>query len=174
MKFVGGKAIIAYEGKTDKDFLEDFLKFCELKREAVTFYNFEGKGNFFNTSYREYDTIKKSLNIITKILLIVDADKEYKHTEEKLKKVIKDLDFNIDIDYYIMCDENQEGNLESFLLSVLDDKQKKCINELNECYELTDKWVYNSLYKQKKYSCNFSHSNFNDLKKKLKNLYKGL
>ena len=102
---------------------------------------------------------------IQKILLVVDADNNkdsnpnrgYEPSEKALKNLIKDLDFDdVLIDYHIMCDENQEGYLESFLLSVLDDTQKKCIQEFKTCfeYDLTDKWVYHSFYKHNKHPFN--------------------
>ena len=82
--------------------------------------------------------------------------------------------FDVSVDYYIMCDEKKEGHLESFLLSVLEDEQKECIESFRDCYkyELTDKWAYNEFYKQKKYPFDFSHDNFKELKTKLTNLFK--
>ena len=66
-----------------------------------------------------------------------------------------------------MCDENKEGNLESFLLSVLDNTQKKCIGLFKDCYkyEINDKLVYNTFYRHKKHPFDFEHTNFNILKK---------
>jgi hypothetical protein len=64
--------------------------------------------------------------------------------------------------------------LESFLLSVLDDEQKECIEEFKKCYkyELSDKWTYNTFYKQKKHPFDFDHPNFQPLKDKLTDLFK--
>ena len=173
--------IIAYEGKSDGEFFDTLLDKCNLDKNRVTYYEFEGKDNIFNIGHNYYDEIEKHLNKIQKILLVVDADNEkdpnpnrgYDASEKKLKEIIENLDFDISINYYIMCDENKEGNLESFLLSVLDEEQKKCIAEFRECYkyELTDKWAYNTFYKQKKYPFDFSHSNFDELKTKLKKLF---
>ena len=175
--------IIAYEGKSDGEFFNTLLDKYNLDKSQVLYYEFEGKDNLFDIGHKHYDEIeKKYLKIINKILLVVDADNEkdpnpnrgYKATKKRLQEIIKDLDFNVPIDYYIMCDENGEGNLESFLLSVLDDEQKECIYKFRECYkyELTDKWAYNTFYKQKKYPFDFSHPNFDKLKQKLKNLFK--
>ncbi|WP_321777707.1 DUF3226 domain-containing protein [Sulfurimonas sp.] len=174
--------IIAYEGKTDKEFLNSLLSTYQLPQNEVTYFNFKGKDNILNGAHSYYNEIeKKYIDKINKILIVVDADNEkdpnpnrgYEASEEALKNLIKDLDFNIDIEYHIMCDCNKEGNLESFLLSVLDDTQQECIKTFKECYkyELTDKWAYNTFYKQKKHPFDFSHENFNELKKKLQNLF---
>ena len=138
--------IIAYEGKSDGEFFDTLLDEYTLDTNQVTYYDFEGKDNLFNTSHAHYDEIeKKYLNIVTHILFVVDADNDkdpnpnrgYDASEQALKALITDLNFeDTSIDYFIMCDENNEGNLESFLLSVLDDKQKECIKNFRECYKL--------------------------------------
>ncbi len=176
---------VLFEGKSDEQFLSSICSACGLKTEDILYYNFEGKDNIFNIKYKYYDDIEESIKKgkIEKILLIVDADNKkdlnpnrgYEASEKKLKEVIKNLYFNIDVDYYIMCDEKKEGNLESFLLSVLDKKQLDCIDEFRKCYEydLSDKWVYNSFYKQKEHPFDYEHSNFSLFKEKLSNLFKG-
>jgi len=176
--------IIAYEGKSDGEFFDTLLDEYYLDKNQVLYYEFEGKDNLFNIGHKHYDEIeKKYLKIVNKILLVVDADNKkdsnpnrgYEASVKALEKLIEDLSFeDVFMDYYIMCDENQEGYLESFLLSVLDDKQKECIQEFKGCfkYELTDKWVYNSFYKHNKYPFDFQHPNFAKLKQKLKNLFK--
>ncbi len=175
--------VILTEGKTDIEFLKDFiLTELKIQREKFEFKNFEGKDNIFKLNHKIYDEIENELDIIDSILIAVDADdpnepspiRGYKKTEKELKELIKNLNFNIPIDYYIFCDEKKEGYLESFLLSVLDNNQKECIQNFKECYkyDLTDKWVYNSFYKQKKYPFDYSHPNFNELRNKLKNLFK--
>ncbi len=175
--------IIITEGKTDIEFVDDFIKsVLEIPRERYEFKNFEGKDNIFQVSHPIYDEIEKELDIVDAIFICVDADdpsdpspiRGYNETEDALKRLKDDLGFDVPIDYYIFCDENREGFLESFLLSFLDDEQKACIQNFRECYkyELSDKWTYNSFYKQKQHPFDFSHPNFNDLKQKLTNLFK--
>jgi hypothetical protein len=175
--------IIAYEGKSDGEFFDTLLDKYELDKNQILYYEFEGKDNLFNIGHKHYDEIeKKYLNKVSHILLVVDADNKkdsnpnrgYEASEKALNTLIEDLSFeDVLMDYYIMCDENKEGYLESFLLSVLDDKQKKCIEEFKGCfeYELTDKWVYNSFYKHNKYPFDFEHPNFKNLKEKLEKMY---
>ena len=177
--------IIAYEGKSDGEFFDTLLDEYGLDKNEVIYYDFRGKDNLFNANHAHYDEIEnKYLTKIDKILLVVDADNKkdpnpnrgYEASEEALKTLIEDLDFeDVSIDYFIMCDENKEGYLESFLLSILDDKQKECIEEFKTCfkYELTDKWIYNSFYKHNQHPFDFNHPNFNELKQKLQTLFKG-
>lgn len=171
--------IIAYEGKSDGEFFDSLLNTYGLSK--ANYYDFEGKDKILDSSYKYYDELESDIDKIEKMLIVVDADNEkdpnpnrgYVASEKALKTLIEDLDFNIDIEYHIMCDSKKEGNLESFLLSVLDDEQKECINSFKECYkyELTDKWAYNTFYKQKKHPFNFNHENFDELKQKLENLF---
>lgn len=155
-----------------------------LPKKEIRYFNFEGKDNIFNLSHKYYDEIEKdvkNLQRIDKILIIVDADNDndpnphrgFVASKAKLQEIIINLAFDIPIDYYIMCDENKVGNLESFLLSVLDDEQKKCIDSFKNCYKykLSDKWTYNSFYKQMNHPFDFNHPNFDILKEKLTNLF---
>jgi len=176
--------IIAYEGKSDGEFFDTLLDEYNLDKNEVIYYEFKGKDNLLNIGHEHYDEIeKKYLKIVNKILFVVDADNKkdpnpnrgYDASEKALNELIEDLSFeDVCMDYYIMCDENREGYLESFLLSVLDDKQKECIEAFKDCfeYELTDKWVYNSFYKHNNYPFDFNHPNFEPLKQKLKTLFK--
>jgi len=175
---------ILFEGKSDEEFFRSILSFYQLDISKILFYNFQGKDNILNIGHKKYDEIEIDISVgkIQKVLVVVDADNEsdqnpnrgFVKSKEALKKLLSDLNFEVNIDFYIMCDEQKEGNLESFLLSVLEDTQRKCIDTFKECYqyELSDKWVYNSFYKQKKHPFDFSHSNFDKLKQKLQNLYK--
>ena len=176
--------IIITEGKTDIEFIKDFINSeLDLSREKYEFKNFEGKDNIFQCGHKIYNEIENELDIIDKILITVDADdpndpspiRGYQETKDALESLTRDLDFNRPMDHYIFCDENREGFLESFLLSVLDDGQKECIANFRECYQyrLSDKWAYNTLYKHNRYPFNFNHPNFSELKTKLQTLFEG-
>ena len=176
--------IIITEGKTDIEFLEDFINSeLSIPREKYEFKNFEGKDNIFKSSHEIYDEIEGELDIINSIFITVDADdpndpspvRGYHETKDAIEILTSNLDFDIPMDHFIFCDENREGFLESFLLSVLDDEQTKCIENFRGCYkyELSDKWAYNTFYKQKKHPFDFSHPNFNILKTKLQTLFEG-
>ena len=171
--------VIAYEGKSDGEFFDSLLKTYNLPK--AFYYEFEGKDNIFKLAHDNYAEIESDIDKIDKMLIVVDADNEkdtnpnrgYESSQKALQVLIEDLNFNIPIEYHIMCDKNKEGNLESFLLSVLEDEQKECIEDFKKCYkyELTDKWAYNTFYKQKNHPFDFSHKNFDELKQKLQNLF---
>ena len=174
--------VVATEGKSDIEFFEEFLKELDISRERYEFKNFEGKDNIFDLNNSIYNEIEDELDIIDKLLIAVDADdpkdsspiRGYKITEDKLKELIANLDFKIDIDYFIFSNYDKgSGYLESYLLSVLDDEQQECIEKFKKCYryDLSDKFVFNTFYKQKKYPFDFSHPNFDELKQKLINLF---
>jgi len=178
--------VFIVEGPTDKTFFEDFLQEMDIPKSNYSFKIFEGKDNIFNLNHALYDEIEKELDIIDKLFIAVDADdpkdicptRGFQETETKLNTLIDDLGFNIPTDYFIFSDENkQKGYLESFLLSVLDQEQKKCLENFRKCFfsnTLSDKWVYNSFYKQQKYPFDFHHPNFNTLRTKLQNVFEGL
>ena len=175
--------VIAYEGKSDGKFFDSLLdEYKLIGKDKVEYYDFKGKDNIFNIGHLHYNEIESDIKKITKMFIVVDADnpkdpnpnRGYEVTKRKLEETIENLDFDIPIDYYIMCDENQEGYLESFLLSVIEDEQKNCIKAFKSCfkYNLSDKWVYNSFYKHNTYPFDFNHPNFDKLKEKLENLFK--
>lgn len=174
---------ILFEGRADHEFLKSLLETYTLPIKNVSFQEFEGKDNIFNVAHKNYAYLEQEIKAgkIDKILIVMDADNDkdpnpyrgFDASKAKIEETIDNLGFTIPVDYYMMCDENKEGNLESFLLSVLDDEQKKCIESFRNCfqYELTDKWVYYSFYKHNKHPFDFSHPNFDDLKSKLTNLF---
>jgi len=170
------------EGDSDKDFFIDFLTELEITKDRYNIKIFNGKDNIFKLSCPLYDEIENELDIINKIFIVVDADdpkdkspiRGYEETQKHLKSLIKDLEFDVFIDYFIFSDKDKNrGFLETFLLSVIEDEQQECIENFKECYEydLSDKFVYNTFYKQKKYPFDFSHPNFDELKQKLINLF---
>jgi len=176
--------VFVVEGKTDIEFFRDFIEELDIQKDRYAFKNFEGKDNIFKLNHKLYNEIEGELDIVDKIFIAVDADdpkdrspiRGYIKTQKRLEKLIDDLDFDIAIDYFIFSDQEKEkGYLESFLLSVLDDEQQKCIEKFKECYkyDLKDKWIFNEFYKQKQYPFDYSHPNFDELKQKLKNLFEG-
>ena len=168
---------ILYEGKTDKTFFDNLLASYDLPNteEARKYFDFQGVDNIFRLSHQHYDTLEEEISVgkISKVLIVVDADNQYDEREKKLKILIGDLDLGVSVDYFIMCDENHMGNLESFLLSSLDDEQKECLKTFLDCYEydFTDKHIYNIFYKDKKHPFDFNTSAFSGLKSKLEELF---
>jgi hypothetical protein len=167
---------LLHEGKTDRTFFDNILKAYNLSNdeENIKYYDFGGVDNIFKLNHRHYDILEEEIGVgkISKVLIVVDADNKYDDRENNLKNLIEDLEFDIEIDYFIMCGENHTGNLESFLISSLDDEQKECLKTFLDCYEhnFTDKHIYNIFYKDKKHPFDFNTPAFDNLKSKLEKL----
>lgn len=167
---------ILHEGKTDKAFFDDFLKNYDLPNSEndIKYFDFEGVDNIFKLGNPHYDILEEEIGVgkILRILIVIDSDNQYDDREKNLKRLIKDLDLDVDTDYFIMCGDDHTGNLESFLLSSLDEEQKNCLKTFLDCYEyeFTDKHIYNIFYKNKRHPFDFNAPIFNELKLKLENL----
>ena len=167
---------ILHEGKTDKSFFDHLLASYNLQyaEDNIHYFNFKGVNNIFKLNHSDYDILEEEIDVgkISKVLIVVDADDKYEDREKDLKKLIEDLNFNVEIDYFIMCGEDRIGNLESFLLSSLNDEQKECLKAFLDCYayDFTDKHIYNIFYKDKRHPFDFNMPIFKELKSKLENL----
>jgi uncharacterized protein YutE (UPF0331/DUF86 family) len=177
--------IIFCEGSDDKTFLRLLLNDLKKSGDIIGFENFDsivkimgGKSNLLNKD--SYETINKQIGKqISKVLFIFDCDFEEDDKScgglEKSKKAIEDLiielDWKIEVDYYIF-----NKNLDYFIIDTLDKKEnflgcEECfkLKELNKNRKILT-CIYKSLYPKKPFD--FSHENFDELKEKLKNLFK--
>jgi hypothetical protein len=183
---------ILHEGKSiDKGFFELLLEHLELDKNLISFLGMGNKSNFFKTDNKRYKDLILDIKIekITKILFILDADYEgnkkhdgYKDTLIEIESIQQQLNIKKISDTFIAYDmnsEKKEGYLESLILSTLSEEQDDCINSfLEKCPEFrgknSHKSIFNVIYKNAypKAPYNFEHENFNELKTKLKNLFK--
>ncbi len=185
------KVAIFCEGKTDIEFLMKMIKSLRLKQQDVLPQIMGNKENFFKVDIINYETVKKYIRInqIGKLLFILDADNAednhaiggYKNTENKIDKIRTDLGWKNISQVYIMHDPNnpeKEGNLESLLLSTIDEKRRECIESFLDCSKIMSKEdhknvvnkIYNMLYPDEPH--NFNHPNFKTLRDTLKELFK--
>jgi len=187
------KVAILHEGNANKtndnELLKLLIEALALNSNQAIFIGMGTKSNFFkknNINYRELRLNLKAEDI-QKILFVVDADYEqndtlyggYKNTKIELEKIIKKLNIEKESDIYITCDPKDKcGYLESLILSTIPLKQKECIETFLECSDFKSKEnhkaILNQIYKiaYPKSPFDFSHKNFNELKQKLKNLFK--
>jgi hypothetical protein len=183
---------LLHEGKSiDKYFFELLLEHLELDKNLISFLGMGSKSNFFKTDNKRYKDLILDIKIekITKILFILDADYEsnkkydgYKDTLIEIESIQQKLNIKKISDSFIAYDmnsEKKEGYLESLILSTLSEEQDDCINSfLEKCPEFrgkdSHKSIFNVIYKNAypKAPYNFEHENFNELKTKLKNLFK--
>jgi len=177
---------IICEGDDDKSFIRQLLQ--HLKKEEVipsNIVNFDsyiqsmkGKSNLLDSE--KYLTIEKQIGKkIDKVLFIFDCDYieddnrcgGLEKSKECIENLIKQLDWSIEVDYYIF-----NKNLDYFIIDTLDKKDN--FEDCESCFRLKElnknrkilTCIYKTLYPKKPYD--FSHKNFNDIKKKLVNLFK--
>ncbi|SMN17481.1 hypothetical protein CRYPA_1951 [uncultured Candidatus Thioglobus sp.] len=174
------------EGDTDKGFIVRLLQHLEsigqlkpkpeygkyifsknCKSKLLKKDNYEKEGEFIG---------KK----IKKALFIFDADFEnddratggLENSKNAIKQLIRDLDWDIETDYYIF-----DKNLDDFIIKTLDEGQQKCFEVFDKCLDIQDKnknkkistCIYKKLYPKAPYD--FSHPNFDPLKQKLTKLF---
>ena len=187
------KIAILHEGNAkktnDNELLKLLISELNLTIEQVIFFGFGTKSNFFNANNREYKILLQKIEerTIAKVLFVVDADYEnndskyggYQNTKTELEKIIIGLNLEEKSDIYITCDPTAQcGYLESLILSTIPKEQKECIETFLECSDFKSKEnhkaILNQIYKTAypKAPFDFSHENFNELKQKLKNLFK--
>ena len=176
---------IICEGSDDKTFLRLLLN--DLKKNSLVpdIKNFDsyiermgGKSKLLDSS--KYRLLNKQIGTkIKKVLFVFDCDFEeddklcggMQNSIDAIESLIKKLDWEIEVDYYVF-----NKNLDYFIIDTLDKKENFLGCE--ECFELKSlnknrkilTCIYKSLYPKKPFD--FSHQNFNELKTKLKNLFK--
>ena len=175
---------IICEGNDDKVFLRLLLTHLKKSSLVPDINNFDGYIEVMNGKSKlldssNYTLLNKQIGTkIKKVLFIFDCDfkaddKKYggmKNSICAIENLIKELDWNIEIDYYIF-----DKNLDYFIVDTLDKKDSFLACE--ECFELKKlnknrkilTCIYKSLYPKKPYD--FSHPNFDKIKEKLEKLF---
>jgi hypothetical protein len=186
------KVAILHEGNEKKTHDNELLKLLitklNLDLNRVTFIGMGNKSNFFKKEFIKYKRLQQHIQreAIEKVLFVIDADYEqndsryggYNNTKKEIQKIIKELKLENYSDIYITCDPLEQcGYLESLILSSIPIKQKECIEIFLECSEFKSKEnhkaILNQIYKiaYPNAPFDFSHSNFDELKTKLKKLF---
>jgi len=189
------KVAILHEGNSkktnDNQLLKLLIESLNLDIKKVKFIGMGTKSNFFKKDNLDYKELLKDIQreAIERVLFVVDADYEqndskyggYKNTKIELEKIISELCLEDYSDKYITCDPNEKcGYLESLILSSIPQSEKECIETFLECSDFKSKenhkailnQIYKTAYPSENF--NFSHQNFNELKDKLTDLFKGI
>ena len=189
------KVSILHEGKSiDKDFFKLLYKRLGITEEEldirVNFIGMGNKSNFFKVDNKNYTLLQEELKSqrVEKVLFVLDSDYEgdknhdgYHNTLREIQSIQKKLNIDDVSDTFIAYDMNsktKEGYLESLILSTLSKKEKEYIESFLDCSDFKSKenhkailnQIYKIAYPQAPFD--FSHENFNELKQKLKNLFK--
>ena len=180
---------ILHEGKSiDPSFFKLLLDDLGLDESIVRFYSMGSKSNFFKKEHINYKDITIAIKDIDKILFILDSDYlandrvhgGFENTLKEIELIQQELSLIDKSDTFITYDPSsaiKEGYLESLILSTIPKEQKECIETFLDCSDFKSKGhhksILNEIYKKAypKAPYDFSHSNFDDLKQKLKNLF---
>ena len=147
---------------------------------------FGGKKKLLDSSHTKYKQVSKLIEIgeIKRALFIFDCDFEkddnscngMENSKKCFDKLIKELDWNIEVDVYIF-----NKNLDYFLLKTINTKECYThFNNLVECLEVETLKpnkkpianLYRDLYPYPQFD--FKDEKFQELKTKLKNLFEGI
>jgi len=177
------------EGKSDVKQIKSLLKFLDIDFQEQNFIFTNGKSFLLDNTIPKYKILLEHIEngFVQKVLFIVDVDNVendvllcgMENTVSKIEALQKDLNIENISDYFLACDpKTQKGYFESLLLSTVDDKVKACYEDFRTCSALNSKAVdkniltelHNLTKPEKPYD--FEHENFNELKQKLKNLFK--
>ncbi|WP_022953202.1 hypothetical protein [Leucothrix mucor] len=179
------KVAILHEGTEDFELMKQLANSLGYDFDGmVEPYKIGRKSNFFkagNTDYRELIQ-QIEADQIDKVLFVLDADDPandriyggYENTQKALNTIIDELVLGSIAQSFICCNpETKLGNVESLLLSTLDDEKKACIEHFLKCSEFgapdDAKAVLNSIYQKgfPRAPYNYDHENFDELKEKL-------
>ncbi len=179
---------IVVEGKRDVTFFKNYIThYLKIEKNRYKIIKTDGKSILLDSDCEKYKNLCEDLdtNRVKKVLFIIDSDNAidnpdiggYENSCSFIEKLFLDLSIKDYANYFIACDpETQEGNIENLVVSTLSKKQEECIKSFLDCSELENNdgkrllGIYNYGYPEKPYD--FQHPNFNELKTKLKNLFK--
>jgi hypothetical protein len=169
---------IIVEGDDDRKFIEKFFKHLEIDKFEVE--KMGGKSNLLDFEKYKKLSSQKGLKF-DKVLFLFDSDFEKDdkkcgglvNSTKCIENLIKELNWEIKIDYYIF-----DKNLDYFLLETIKDCKNEFDNFIN-CIDIVQLKpnkkpianLYRDLYPKEPFD--FSHKNFDILKQKIINLCKG-
>lgn len=122
------KIYIFVEGKSDREFLSQYLKFLNIDvEEQKNIVICGGKDRL----KEKKDEIKKILNQGSKVAIIFDADNDYKKSLENIKNQICSEN---DISIFLLPNNKDTGNLETLIEKIATKKEIiHCFNCYLEC-----------------------------------------
>jgi hypothetical protein len=173
---------IIVEGNADCALVNRLLE----EKEENTDYKFLGK-NGISSVFKTIEKLTPKDFTENKYFAIVDADTSFEDRKSELEICIG----NKPIDYFILPNHNDSGDLEAMILETIgDNKIIECFDSYKECiknefpdYDIDNKaklYAYTTILHGKrpeKYieeDLVISYPNFEELKAKLENLFEGL
>lgn len=117
---------IFVEGPTDKEFLEQYLKFLKFSKESFSIVSCNG-----NSCKTVRSKMREAYDNENKVILIFDADKNFKSTLEKLKQesCYENKYLLSDENIFLFPNHSESGELETLLFKIAK------FPKINECFE---------------------------------------
>lgn len=178
---------IVVEGNRDIKFFKHYISnFLNIDKTRYKLVKTDGKSKLLDDNLDIYKTLLEDIDggRVRNVFFILDADNSrdnpdiggYDNSVKAINNLIAKLAIGTVSDFLVACDPaKKEGNIESLVVSALDKRIVRCIENFLECSELEKSegkrllGIYNYGYPQKPYD--FSHANFDELKNKLTKLF---
>jgi predicted ATP-dependent endonuclease of OLD family len=127
------KKILLVEGKSDVAFVKYICNYYDIVLgENVQIIDMQGKGGLT----KNLTSLEPELQKGIKIALILDADSDFKKRKSEVEKELNGLE----IDFFLIPNHSEAGELETLLLSSVDSDNTilKCFEEYIACLEQKD------------------------------------
>jgi hypothetical protein len=163
------------EGSTDKELIKNLLA-PKVEKTDFEFLGLKGISSVKRT-IQNLEELGLSQNLY---FAIVDADESFTHRYHEMKELTKDND----VPFYIFPNHKDNGDLETLLLSHIDDENKilKCFDKYKKCVQrdIDNKaklYAYTTLEHNKRPEEYIREldikDNFNDLIEQIQKLFEG-
>lgn len=154
--------LVVVEGKSDKDFLNQYALYKKLKFDTIS-----NDGNTLKSAI-----IKQMSDAIaskTRVCIVFDADKSYANTLNRLRNELGTLANKVDI--FLFPNNKDSGELETLLIDIARQPQFiECFDNYVECVKSKDINNINAVDNINKKSKMFAYREVSGLEKYLKKL----
>ena len=124
--------LIVVEGHTDKDFIELYCKYLEIKIESEQICQTDGKDNIKSVK----EKIHKALSRDERVLIVFDADEDAQKSLKNIKEQLVSLNSSWEnrCKIFLMPNNKDTGNLETLLEHIAKEKCiLKCFDNYSSC-----------------------------------------
>ena len=128
---------IFVEGKADRKFVADFIRFLFEINYLDEIINLDGKDGIAKAK----NTFNENTDMNGTNLLIFDADEDFKIKFAELNRIKAELEINFEI--FLFPDNNDKGELEHLLSNIILIKNKKifdCFEDYQKCLKVDDRF----------------------------------
>lgn len=154
--------LVVVEGKSDKDFLNQYALYKKLKFDIIN-----NDGNILKPIIIE--EISSTIASKTRVCIVFDADKSYTNTLDRLRDELENLANRVDI--FLFPNNKDSGELETLLIDIARQPQFiECFDNYVECVKSKDIDNTNVVDNINKKSKMFAYREVSGLEKYIKKL----